>query len=104
MLPASAPVPAGDEQAVFAEAERIVREEEDREVRRERRKARRREKQGLARGERERKAAEQAERDEQLRQAAGRQRQAMLDRIREPGRGLRRQDHGEGLRCRARSP
>jgi predicted transposase YbfD/YdcC len=85
MLPASAPVPAGDEQAVIAEAERIVREEEDRELRRERRKARGREKQGLARGERERKAVEQAERDEQLRQAAGRLRQAMLDRIRERG-------------------
>lgn len=85
MLPASAPVPAGDEQAVIAEAERIVREEEDRELRRERRKARGREKQGLARQERERKAVEQAERDEQLRREAGRQRQAMLDRIRERG-------------------
>jgi DDE_Tnp_1-associated len=85
MLPASAPVPAGDEQAVIAEAERIVREEEDRELRRELRKARGREKQGLARQERERKAAEHRERDEQLRRAAGRQRQAMLDRIRERG-------------------
>jgi hypothetical protein len=85
MLPASAPAPAGDEQAVIAEAERIVREEQDREVRRERRKARGREKQGLARGERERKAVEQAGRDEQLRRAAGRQRQAMPGRIRERG-------------------
>jgi predicted transposase YbfD/YdcC len=85
MLPASAPAPAGDEQAVLAEAERIFREEEDRELKREQRKARKQEKQRLAREERERKAAEQRERDEQLRRAAGRQRQAMLDRIRERG-------------------
>ncbi len=85
MLPASAPAPAGDEQAVLAEAERIVREGEDRELKREQRKGRKQEKQRLAREERERKAAEQRERDEQLRRAAGRQRQAMLDRIRERG-------------------
>ena len=85
MLPASAPAPAGDGQAVLAEAERIVREEEDRELKREQRTARKRQKQRLARKERERKAAEQRERDEQLRRAAGRQRQAMLDRIRERG-------------------
>jgi len=85
MLPASAPAPAGDEQAVLAEAERIVREEQGRELKREQRKARKQEKQRLAREERERKAAEQRERDEQLRRAAGRQRQAMLDRIRERG-------------------
>ncbi len=84
-LPASAPAPAGDEQAVLAEAERIVREEEERELKREQRKARKQDKQRLAREERERKAAEQLERDEQLRRAAGRQRQAMPDRIRERG-------------------
>lgn len=85
MLPASAPAPAGDGQAVLAEAEWIVREEEVRELKREQRKARKRDKQRLAREERERKAAEQRERDEQLRRAVGRQRQAMLDRIRERG-------------------
>jgi hypothetical protein len=85
MLPASAPAPAGDEQAVLAEAERIVREGQERELKREQRRARKQDKQRLARAERERKAAEQRERDEQLRQAAGRQRQAMLDRIRERG-------------------
>jgi predicted transposase YbfD/YdcC len=85
MLPASAPAPAGDEQAVLAEAERIVWEEEDRELKREQRRARKQEKQRLAREERERKAAERRERDEQLRRAAGRQRQAVLDRIRERG-------------------
>ena len=85
MLPASAPAPAGDEQAVLAEAGRIVREEEGRELKREQRKARKQDKQRLAREERERKAAEQLERDEQLRRAAGRQRQAVLDRIRERG-------------------
>jgi predicted transposase YbfD/YdcC len=85
MLPASAPAPAGDEQAVLAEAERIVRQEEGRELKREQRKARKQDKQRLAREERERKAAEQRERDEQLRRAAGWQRQAMLDRIRERG-------------------
>ncbi len=85
MLPASAPAPAGDEQAVLAEAERIVREEEGRELKREHRKARKQDKQRLAREERERKAAERLERDEQLRRAAGRQRQAVLDRIRERG-------------------
>jgi len=85
MLPASAPAPAGDEQAVLAEAERVVREEQERELKREQRRARKQEKQRLAREERERKAAEQRERDEQLRRAAGWQRQAMLDRIRERG-------------------
>jgi predicted transposase YbfD/YdcC len=85
MLPASAPAPAGDEQAVLAEAGRIVREEEGRELKREQRKARKQDKQRLAREERQRKAAEQMERDEQLRRAAGRQRQAVLDRIRERG-------------------
>jgi predicted transposase YbfD/YdcC len=85
MPPASAPAPAGDEQAVLAEAERIVREEEGRELKREQRKARKQDNQRLAREERERKAAEQLERDEQLRRAAGRQRQAVLDRIRERG-------------------
>ena len=85
MLPASAPAPTGDEQAVLAEAERIVREEQERELKREQRRARKQDKQRLAREERERKAAEQRERDEQLRRAAGRQRQAMLDRIRERG-------------------
>jgi predicted transposase YbfD/YdcC len=85
MPPASAPAPAGDEQAVLAEAERIVGEEEDRELKREQRKARKQDNQRLAREERERKAAEQRERDEQLRHAAGRQRQAVLDRIRERG-------------------
>jgi predicted transposase YbfD/YdcC len=85
MLPASVPAPAGDGQAVLAEAERVVREEEDRGLRREQRKARRQERQFQAREERERKAGEQRERGEQLRRAAGRQRQAMLDRIRERG-------------------
>lgn len=85
MLPACAPAPAGDEQAVLAEAERIVREEQDRELKREQRKARKQDRRRLAREERERKAAEQRERDDQLRRAAGRQRQAMLDRIRERG-------------------
>ncbi len=85
LLPATAPAPAGDERAVPAEAERIVREEVERELKREQRRARKQDKQRLAREEREWKAAEQAERDEQLRRAAGRQRQAMLDRIRERG-------------------
>jgi predicted transposase YbfD/YdcC len=85
MLPASAAAPAGDEQAVPAGAERIFGEEEDRELKREQRKACKQDKQRLAREERERKAAEQRERDEQLRRAAGRQRQAMLERIRERG-------------------
>lgn len=85
-LPASASAPADRERAVLAEAERIIRAEEGREAGRARRKARQEEKQRLAREEQERIAAEQRDRDEQLRRAAGRQRQAMLDRIRERGR------------------
>jgi len=77
--------PACAERAVLAAAERIVLEEQDRELGRARRKALREENRRLAREERDRKAAEQRERDEKLRLAAGRQRQAMLDRIRERG-------------------
>lgn len=84
MLPVSASVPAAG-RAVPAEAERIVREEQDRDLKRERRKARARDKQRMAREERERKAAGQAGQEEHLRRAAGLQRQAMLDRIRERG-------------------
>jgi predicted transposase YbfD/YdcC len=85
MLPASAHASAGAEQAVLAEAKRIVREEEARELAKARRKALKEEKQRLAREERERKAAEQRERDGRERRTADRQRRAMLARIRERG-------------------
>jgi hypothetical protein len=74
-----------DASAVLAGAEQIVREEEDRELERARRKARKQESRRLAREERDRKADGLRERDEQLRVAAGRQRRAMPDRIRERG-------------------
>ncbi|HEX6528129.1 MAG TPA: ISAs1 family transposase, partial [Streptosporangiaceae bacterium] len=79
------PSPADAAEAVIAEAEKIARAEEFRENARARRKALQAERQRRAREERDRKAAEQRERDEQLRAAAGRQREAMLERVRERG-------------------
>jgi predicted transposase YbfD/YdcC len=71
--------------AVLAEAEGIVLEEQDRELERDRRKARREERRRLAGEERERRAAQEKAGEERQREAAGKLRLAVLDRVRERG-------------------
>jgi predicted transposase YbfD/YdcC len=84
-MPAPAPVSAAAAGAVLAEAERIVRAEQDRERAKARRKALQEERQRLAREDRDRKAAEKKAEEERQREAAGKLRRALLDRVRERG-------------------